>query len=224
MLTHVLRSTDSSEIVDLCSGSTGPVLHLHELIVESGARPVQITLTDKFPNPDIGNELEARYQAVRYLTESVDATNVPRELQGVRTLFTSFHHFPPEVAVKMLEDAAAKRAPIAVVEFTERTFANLAKAALLSPFLVWLTTPFIRPWSIRRLFWTYVLPVVPITYTWDAVASHWRTYSVEELRRLTASVPVADYEWTFGKVPSRPSGFNITYLFGVPIAEADTPA
>ncbi len=54
------------------------------------------------------------------MAEPVDATAVPAELGGFRTLLGAFHHFPPDVARSILADAAQKRRGLAVLEYTER--------------------------------------------------------------------------------------------------------
>ena len=55
-------------------------------------------LTDKFPNSDaVAQSRRLRDQTVRYHPEPVDATRVPEELTGFRTMFSAFHHFRPEL-------------------------------------------------------------------------------------------------------------------------------
>ena len=51
---------------------------------------------------------------------------------------------------------------------------------LLTPLAVGLATPFIRPFRWSRLFWTYVIPLVPLTCWWDGVVSQLRAYTPAE--------------------------------------------
>lgn len=206
------------EVVDLCSGSAGPVARLGKLLQAQTGQAPKVTLTDKFPNLGAFERVSRTSQGrIRYRSEPVDAANVPPQLRGLRTIFTAFHHFRPAAARGILADAAAKGAPIAVFEFTGRSWGNLLKAALLGPVLVWVDTPFIRPLGLGRLLWTYVIPVIPLCYAWDAFASHYRTYSPDELRELVAGLPPAAYAWEIGQRPSANSGFTLTYLIGRPI-------
>jgi hypothetical protein len=46
--------------------------------------------------------------AITYDAEPVDATQVPGQLPGFRTMFQAFHHLRPEQARAMLADAVAK--------------------------------------------------------------------------------------------------------------------
>ena len=86
------------------------------------------------------------------------------------------------------------------------------------PLRVLVVTLFIRPFRWSRLFWTYVLPVVPIVLWWDSVVSVLRVYSVQELRELTAGL--GQYQWDIGTLRGRPLPIPITYLIGVPRANS----
>jgi hypothetical protein len=206
-----------AHMVDLCSGSSGPVLRLRSLLREQGIAPPRVTLTDKFPNLTALQAAScAAGDGVVYSSEPVDAADVPARLDGVRTLFTAFHHFRPEMARRILADAADKGAAIGVFEFTGRSAANVAKAVLLAPLLVLADTASIRPVAPWRLFLTYLLPVMPLAYAWDALVSHLRTYSVAELHELVRPLQRPGYEWEIGEVPSPAGGFMLTYLIGRP--------
>jgi hypothetical protein len=87
----------------------------------------------------------------------VDATSVPPEFAGARTMFLSFHHHPPERARAILRDAFDKRIGIGVFEITARKPALLL-GSLLIPLVVLIVTPMVRPvkvsqsesWSMRE--------------------------------------------------------------------------
>src|SRR5262245_54392038 len=113
--------------------------------------------------------------------QPVDATRVPDELPGFRTMFSAFHHFRPEQASAVLADAVRMRQGIGVFEGTQRRPLALL-LMLLVPLAVLITTPFIRPFRWSRLLWTYLIPIVPIVALFDALVSCLRTYSIEELR------------------------------------------
>src|SRR5262249_52994119 len=131
-------------------------------------------------------------------------------------LFSSFHHFRPEAARGILKDAVRSRQGIGVFEATQRSLPALL-AMLLTPLFVLLITPFIRPWRLSRLFWTYLLPVVPLVVLFDGIVSCLRTYTPAELRALAASVPGSDtYVWEIGEQRGRPGTLPVTYLVGYP--------
>ena len=147
------------------------------------------------------------------IAEPVDATPVPGHLSGFRTLFTSFHHFAPPHATRILQDAVEHRRGIGIFEITERMPASflLAFANIL---LVLLMAPFTRPFRWTRLFWTYLPPVAPLFVWWDGFASIFRSYTVDELRAMVDALPPNDYVWHIGREPTQP--LRITYLIGYP--------
>ena len=218
-----LRQAHTSQIVDLCSGGMGPWKNLIRQLDEGGLS-VSVTLTDKFPNPNSITKMdEALRSRVQYCTEPVDATDVPAHLAGMRTLFEGFHHFKPDQAREILRDAQEKGRAIGIFE------ASLIPPSgfillILSPIITLLTyvlvTPFIRPFTIARIFWTYILPVVPLATCWDGIVSLLRVYSVEELNGLVEPLKRGNYAWEAGQAGTGTPVFNFTYLIGYPIEDA----
>ena len=158
-------------------------------------------------------------QAITYHSEPVDATRVPGDLHGFRTIFTAFHHFRPEQACAVLADAVRTRQGIGVFEVTQRGVLALL-LTMLAPLVVLLVTPLIRPFRWSRLLWTYLIPLVPMIMLFDGLVSCLRTYSVQELHDLTARLGTNDYLWDIGTVKSKTTPIPITYLIGVPIDNA----
>src|SRR5208282_18078 len=202
-------------VLDLCSGAAGPWLWLHSALAERGVS-VSVCLTDKYPNLE-GFERASRLtnRVISYHPQPVDPTQVPGALPGFRTMFSAFHHFRPEQACAVLADAVRNHQGIGIFEATQRRPLALL-FALLSPLGVLLATPFIRPFRWSRLFWTYLLPLVPLVTLFDGVVSCLRSYSVEDLRDLTAKLGANDYHWDIGTVQSKTTPMPITYLMGVP--------
>lgn len=89
---------------------------------------------------------------------------------------------------------------------------------LFTPLRVLLATPFILPFRWSRLFWTYIVPALPLVLTFDVIVSLLRLYSVEELRDLTAGLD--RYRWDVGTVRAKLLPIPITYLVGVPMENA----
>jgi hypothetical protein len=216
VLADALLGVGADRIVDLCSGAGKPVLSVVPALRESGVSGLEIVLTDKYPQvaawAALGNQAGFK---VSFESSPVDALDVPERLMGFRTLFTSFHHFAPSEARKILEDAAAKNQGIGIFEYTERTWWLWSLPVALIPLVVWVVTPFIRPFSWRRLLWTYLLPVVPAVALWDGFVSCLRSYSLDELRGLIEGVGNAHYRWKIGRVPSRGLS-RVTYAIGLP--------
>ncbi len=202
-LKAAMERLGTREIVDLCSGGGGPLLAVQRCLASEMAFPTKVTLTDLYPNLSAFKRIEAEGNgAVRCLSQSVSVFEVPEELRGIRTLFTALHHFRPADARRILEDAVNKRAGIAVFEPLERTLRII----------------FLTGLSVERFLLTYPVPLCPFVITWDGVVSALRTYSVDELRELTAGLGEGIFSWQIERSEwSTALGpFPFTSLIGVP--------
>jgi hypothetical protein len=219
MLERALDSSRSKAIIDLCSGSGGPWLNLAQKLRNSQpaeAPEIPIRLTDIYPNLRAFEELRAASKNhIGSYAQPVDATNVPRELAGFRTMFTSFHHFSPDDARAILQDAVDARQSIGIFEVTRRAPSAIAFMLLWSIFL-FLCTPWIRPFRWSRIFCTYLVPIIPAVLLFDGVVSCLRTYRPLELRAITEKLHASDYTWDSGEYYGTRQRMPITYLIGFP--------
>ena len=219
VLADALRQADATHVLDLCSGGGGPVTILQKELALGGF-PVRFMLSDLFPNLDAFEQAkDASAGWIDFISGPLDARSVPRELIGFRTFFNAFHHFAPEDARRILEDAANARRSIGVFEIPERSL-KMILGVLSAPLTVWAFTPLIRPFRWQRLLWTYLLPAVPVTCLWDGVVSMFRAYTADELLALAAATGASSYEWKTGehRAPSTPG--KVTYLVGRPLARS----
>lgn len=218
-LREVLAETGTSRVVDLCSGGGGPWLKLvgEFAAVPAGhlaAKPVKVVLTDLYPNRSAFEHLRSEHGALDFFPEPVDATHIPPELSGFRTIFAALHHFRPEQARAILQDAFEQRQGIGVFESTlcePRMMMTVFLVPLLS---LWLT-PGIRPFRWSRIFLTYVLPVIPFILWFDGLLSCLRSYSLADFEELVAGFDAEDYRWTVGV--ARGKWIGIPYLIGHPV-------
>jgi hypothetical protein len=216
VLAEALERASTNRIVDLCSGAGQPVLSLLPALETMTRSPTSIVLTDKFPNVAAFRKAVAGGGGVvSYLDQSVDAVRVPKEINGFRTLFTSFHHFPPAQARRVLADAQRNADGIGIFEFTERNLLLWTIPVLLIPLLVVVCTPLIRPFRWQRLLWTYLVPIVPLVAMWDGLVSNLRSYSPGELEELIGDLSGDGYSWRIDRV--RSIGLSrVTCLVGWP--------
>jgi len=219
LLIKALQKAKTSNIIDLCSGGMGPWKNLQKQLEKEGV-VVNIQLTDKYPNLDsIKRISDLSNLRIRYIPDSIDATNVPGQLEGMRTIFEGFHHFKPEQARQILMDAQEKGKSIGVFDASLIPPYGII-LLVLSPIITLLTylfaTPFIRPFSLSRLFWTYILPIVPLATCWDGIVSLLRVYSVEELNSLVDPFRNTKYVWETGIASTGTPIFNFTYIVGYP--------
>jgi hypothetical protein len=211
----VLERLNCKDIVDLCSGGSGPILGVVEQLEKSEKYPVRVVLTDKYPNlPAFRAAAGASKGQVVYEEGPVDALNVPAHLKGFRTMFASFHHFRPGDARRSLQDAVAKNVGIGVFEYTEPSLVWFL-AILFIPLALWLSAPFFRPFRWSRLVWVYLFPLPVWFAVWDGLVSLVRSYSQQALKELTRGLGEGKYVWDIGKVRSFGACY-VTYLIGYP--------
>lgn len=219
LLVKAMQRAGTTRVVDLCSGGSGPWMRLKEQFQQAGMA-VQITLTDKYPSPEaVQKWAGASQREIEYLPEPVDAARVPRGLEGMRTLFEGFHHFRPEQARAILQDAAEQRAAIGIFEISLKPPFGII-LLLLSPVMTlvsyFLLTPFITPRTWSRFLWTYLVPVVPLVTCWDGAISLLRVHNPQELKALTGQVQCDNYTWETGLAPTGTPIFEYIYLLGYP--------
>ena len=210
-LEAVLAKAPVPTVLDLCSGAGGPWPQLFPDLA-ADCPLFQLELSDAFPNPEALQRFppDAR---VSYRREPLRATECPPGDRAVRTIFSGFHHFRPADARRILAQAAASRAPIAIFEATHRS-AKALVAMLIVPLAVLLLTPVIRPFRWWRVVFTYLVPVLPLAAWWDGVVSCCRTYRPKELETMTLSLADSGMDWQIGELRARGSQLPVTYLIG----------
>lgn len=217
LLADALRDSGASAVVDLAAGAGGPWRSLLPALHARGVSPA-ISLTDQHPNSAAFASIERDTGgAVRGYPRPADATAIPSDLAGFRTIFAALHHFHPADARAVLQDAVHRGEGIAAFEPMHRSVRAILLTCL-TPIAVLLTTPRLRPFRWPRLFWTYLVPAIPLVVLLDGIVSCLRTYTPEELRGLVAGLEGADgYRWSAGEVGTGP--IPVTYLVGVVGAE-----
>ncbi|WVW80087.1 hypothetical protein I302_102060 [Kwoniella bestiolae CBS 10118] len=222
--------TSPIKVIDFCSGAGGPIRKIERRINKSRKSPVPFLLSDLNPPLDqwkrtygppllsSSSSAGSTQNPISYIPYSVDATNATSSNMGgilderhLRTFFLSFHHFNEEAARSVLVDAMRGSEGICIFELQQCNLRSLFMIAMLGP-LSWVLTPFTRP-TIAILFFTYIIPLIPLTLLIDGSISVYRTRSISHILRLTnlASLTLQlenqddgskeDYEWDweFGK-------------------------
>ena len=212
-LAKLLRATGVTKIVDLGSGGAGPIADIVTGLRDGGIEASAV-MTDLYPSETVLAGVASGSQgALSVHAEPVDATAVPASLSGCRTLFNAFHHFRPELAKAILQNAVDAKEPIAVFEVVERSAPALV-AMLFAPIIVLLAVPFLRPFDWRWLFFTYLIPIIPLFVMYDGFISCLRVYSIAELDGLIESLDAEGYAFETGRVQIGRAPAFVTYLLG----------
>jgi hypothetical protein len=217
LLREMLIKTNNTTILDLCSGSGGAMEGIYENLQQTMGRDVKIILSDLFPSLMIYKQLSDRTNGgISYISMPVDASAVPLELEGFRTMFSGFHHFPPAKAKAILSNAIASGREIGIFDGGNKNIAMILAIFFMHPVMLFFCTPFIKPFRVSRLLFTYLIPVIPFCTVWDGIVSILRLYQPEEMEQIAREADVNnDYNWISGKVKNK-YGMSIAYLIGTP--------
>jgi hypothetical protein len=211
-INEVMKKSGEDSIIDLCSGGGGGMVDIYKEFCKSGKSSAKITLSDKYPNiPAFEDIKKITNGGINYESNSIDATNVPKEIRGVRTMFSAFHHFRAEQAKQILQNAAEAGAPVAFFDGAGNKFVIASAIALGHPFIFFFATPFIKPFKFSRLFYTYIIPVIPITTIWDGIVSALRFYTTDEINELTKDI--TSYHWETGVIKGKML-IKLRYILG----------
>lgn len=218
LVNRALAFSPEPAIVDLCSGSGGTMMEVAKTLKEDvKINNLKLTLTDLYPNRELALQVNRDPSGhISYLSSPIDASDVPAHMTGVRTMVCSFHHMDPVTARAILADVKESRQPICIFEISDNSFPILLWwiAIPLNFLMTFFLTPFVRPFTWTQLFFTYVIPVIPIFFAWDGAVSNARTYTLEDLDILLNGLETDDYKWEKGIIKGRG---KMIYLLGMPV-------
>ena len=217
LVREALTCSEKLAIIDLCSGSGGPMLKVHEMLTDTyQPETLSLTLTDLYPDTELTERLNKQSDSsITYLTRPVDATDVDASLKGVRTMVGSLHHLRPVAARATLKGAMENRQPICVYELSDNStpialwWIGLPVIFLMTFFI----TPLVRPMTWKQIVFTYVFPIVPLCFAWDGAVSNARTYTLSDLDKVLEGLESEEYSWKKGRVTEEA---NKLYLLGFP--------
>ncbi len=217
IIDRALSASGKTKIIDLCSGSGGPMPDVLRVLEEQYNRKnIELTLSDLYPNLEAAERFNSEKDNISYESQSVDVTKIAADHHGLRTMICSFHHMTPVQAKKILQSAQNDQAPICIFEISDNS-APILPALLISfpiTFLMCLfITPLARPMSWQQLVFTYLIPIIPICYAWDGSVSNVRTYTLKDLDELINDIQIPNYTWEKGTIGGR---MKKMYLTGMP--------
>ena len=216
LISESLSQTNETSIIDLCSGGGGYIEKLFTGLSESSTQKISMVLTDKFPNYEAYKVIKARTMGqIDFVNYSVDASNVPKDLKGFRVMFSAIHHFQPDQVKNILQNAIDNNAPIGIFDGYEKNILAILSVIIFHPIAILLFTPFFKPFSFSRLFFTYIIPLIPIYTVWDGCVSVLRMYKSQELLKIAKKTKANNYVWKSGKVKNK-YGIHSIYLIGYP--------
>ena len=211
VLSSLIQQTGRTNIYDLCSGGGGAWSHIWQTLSQTIPN-LSIRLTDYYPNIPAFEALQSKTNdAITFERDSVDARSADIPANSIVTMLLAFHHFTPEDATQILQNAIRQDAPIVIFEIQQRSLFDVLLMLVHFP-ICWLITPFMRP-SLTHLLFTYLIPIIPFCIVWDGMVSSLRTYTQRELNELMSHTQQA-YTWETGT--AHHPLHNISYCVGIP--------
>ncbi|KAI8589981.1 hypothetical protein BDZ88DRAFT_416584 [Geranomyces variabilis] len=200
---RAVQTCGATCVIDCCAGSGGPTPVIERAynndtttttststrtnVVAKSAARTDFYMTDLFPDVVAWKRAAGDRATLKYVESSVDATDPPaavRDMKAFRAFFLSFHHFDDALAKRVVK-SAMKGDGFGVFELQSRTFTSLLSLVMLFPFtmLVTLITPSLRT-SLSHLFFTFVVPIVPLIVMVDGFTSALRTRTSAEILHM----------------------------------------
>lgn len=217
LIARALPHARQKHILDLCSGSGGPLPEALRVLKEKHSIDgVRLTFSDLYPNTAAARQIEAQGNPdISYLTQPVDATRPGLAHQGLRTMVCSMHHMKPALARAILKDASDSRQPICIFEISDNSAPIWLwwTAIPFSFLMVFFITPLVRPMSWQQLVFTYLIPLIPLFIAWDGAVSNARTYTPGDIEALLEGLHTEGYNWEIGQIKG--SGSKM-YVLGLP--------
>lgn len=212
-----LACTENNTIIDLCSGSGGPMPKVMKVLKEKfKVENPKMIMTDLFPNQHYAQKINIEnHGGIIYIKEPVDAVTIDGKMKGLRTMVGSLHHMKPAMARKILQNAMECRQPICTFEISDNSFPK---------WIWWIAVPInilsslfisimVKPITWQQILFTYLIPIIPLTFAWDGAVSNARTYTLRDMDILLMGLESEDYMWEKGVINGRSKKI---YLLGLP--------
>jgi hypothetical protein len=171
---HIRSLPHSDKMIDLCSGSGEVAVHVFK---ESNCFS-HLILSDKFPNI-LFNDKQISYEP-----NSMDVLQMDFHSGVCYTMFNAFHHFKDEDKLKIVKKIIDTGSQSFFVEILEPSIVCFLKVLFMTTIGTFFLTPLIRPFSFKRIFLTYILPINIFTITYDGIISVFKSRTTKKYKKL----------------------------------------
>jgi hypothetical protein len=198
-LLDCLQNVPNAEWTDICSGAGGPVKNL--------ATHHKVLLTDKFPHTNIQDNLSG----ITYHEKPVDVLKDDIPGKGLISMFNGFHHFGHSEKEEILQMAAKSARPIFIAEILQPNLICLLRVIFSATVGHWLLVPVMKPFSLKRVLFTYIIPLHTFTILIDGIISVCKAGSSTYYKKLCKNNSTEQYQLYFECVPSFSSTIYLLY-------------
>lgn len=185
----IKKNNNIDTIIDLCSGGGGPTRNIAKIFPK-----ITFLLSDLYPNVEAFKNAKLKTKNIDYINDSVNAFEYKFKKNQLLTMYTAFHHFDDENAKKIIRNAVANNCSICINEFVQRDLKSLFMV-FPSPFFMLFLMPLVTPFNLNRLFFTYIIPLIPFMTFWDIIVTVLRIRKEYELKELCNEF--TSYDWNY---------------------------
>lgn len=183
ILAQKLAELNKSELVDLASGNGDPAQFVAERIQDKN---LTYLLTDRYPS--FGKITDPR---IRVQTSSFDVLNEHAKPTCFYTMFNAFHHFDKSQQLELMKNYG--KSGFMVFEILRPTFFDFIKILITTTILQLIFAPFVKPFSLLRMLFTYIIPINLITITYDGLVSVLKSLSKNHYLELMKNLDTENY-------------------------------
>lgn len=193
---QLAASPGLSTIVELGAGDA-PLTDI--LTTNDDAGELRFVVCDLIPNVNRYRALEAAHPSkVTPIYEPVDLSQARDWGNGaLLVLSAAFHHLPRTTRRSVLASLCRSAGGVLITAPMNRSLAALGQA-LLGP-LIALLLPLLcrrQPGTLRRIFWCWLVPLVPLFILWDGAVGWSRQWTDAEWREAIGELQ-AEYDCAF---------------------------
>lgn len=205
ILQQMIDENNITALQDVCSGSGIPAIYIQQQLTEK----IPLLLTDKYPEMNFENK-----PGIVYSLHPADMLAMqPVEHTGY-TMLNAFHHFSAQEQKAFVQKMAENKAPVLIAELLGPGLFNVLKIIFTAIIIQLFTAPFVKPFSLLRLLFTYIVPVNLFTVAYDGVISVLRSKTAVQYNELLKDVSTQSYHITVYAVNNWKG--NLVYIKGEP--------
>jgi len=206
VLGQMITDNKLNALQDVCSGSGIPAVYIHQQLNTT----IPLLLTDKYPGSAFKNK-----PGVFYSLNPADVLELQPVANTGYTMCNAFHHFPAAVQKAFVQKMVDNNVPVLIAELLEPGLWNVIKIIFTATVIQLLTAPFVKPFSLLRLLFTYIIPVNLFTVAYDGVISVLSSKTAAQYTGLLNNISTQSYRITVNRVNNWKG--NLVYIKGKPI-------
>jgi len=197
IIASIMNYCGVTNVIGLCSGGGGNEVFNFLRLKKKVDNLDSIILTDLRPNVNrwklLVDEYDNNKNIIKYCSKPVDATNVPKNLPGLRWLAVCFHHFDDQLCTRIFQSAVDDNQPIVIVDGKPNMYTILITNVMM--FFVHSALVCLEFWRIDKML---CFPIVQLFNLHDNFISSCRCRNETQIREIISKVKnESNFNWIF---------------------------